>query len=735
MRCVLIFLLVTTAHAAEWPDLRTAPKSEAGVNDAALIVAVENYTHVGNVAGAEANARAWRTWLRARGTTQVKVLLDAEVEHGYDRDGRPTGVLARLDEMRERVKPGGTLWFVFIGHGAPNGDPDHPEGLLLASDVRGTPESIRSKGIPVDRDLLPRLKPRARGARSVGVLDACFSGKNTAGRELVPNLQPVFMVKSAAVPSGVTLLTAAARNQYAGPLPGGGRPAFSYLALGALRGWGDLDRDGAVSGAEARQFIEDALFELLRGRKQTPSGRGDLTAPLAKGREAGPKLDAFGPRPPGPVVPNPLDQRLAELRAAEDAAAAVDTSGMSDYEREMAKLAAARATRVRMEQEAENARLAKERAREEAIEREKQARARALAAHTVEVDRRWKAAQGLGASPAKGITAVDAFTAHYSTHPMGNPRAAEAAAFKARLEGEIESAAQAAHEAEVGRVWAMTKRAAKGGGPEGRKAVELFLKRYAAHARGNPKGSEAQDLLVRLGGGRGADLRWVRLRKGCFRMGSKKGESREKPVRRVCVKRFDLSKTEVTVGQYAACVKAGKCSAPDTGEYCNWEKAGHEDHPINCVDWGQAAAFARWAGGRLPSEAEWAYAARSGGKKWRYPWGNQKATCARAVMNDGGGYGCGKGRTWPVCSKPAGNTKQGLCDMAGNVWEWVADWYGPYGEAPTNGSARTNAAQLRVLRGGGWRDSARYLRAAIRRWNSPGSRNNFLGFRVARSAP
>ena len=103
-------------------------------------------------------------------------------------------------------------------------------------------------------------------------------------------------------------------------------------------------------------------------------------------------------------------------------------------------------------------------------------------------------------------------------------------------------------------------------------------------------------------------------------------------------------------------------------------------------------------------------------------------------MNDGG-KGCGTGGTLPVCSKKPGNSAQGVCDLAGNVWEWVADWYGPYREAPTDGSARVKAAQGRVLRGGGWFYSARFLRAASRDWALPGFRNDFLGFRLARSAP
>jgi len=196
-----------------------------------------------------------------------------------------------------------------------------------------------------------------------------------------------------------------------------------------------------------------------------------------------------------------------------------------------------------------------------------------------------------------------------------------------------------------------------------------------------------------------------------------------------------MTKTQVTVEQYKACVDAGACTAPDTGGYCNWGQSDRGKHPINCVDWHQAQAYAKWAGGRLPTEAEWEYAARSGGRDWKYPWGNENATCDRAVMDDGGN-GCGRGSTWPVCSKPKGNTTHGLCDMAGNVWEWVQDWYhDSYNGAPTDGSAwEKPTGSNRVRRGGSWGNFAWGVRAAYRYVGDPRVRHDVrVGFRLARS--
>ena len=226
---------------------------------------------------------------------------------------------------------------------------------------------------------------------------------------------------------------------------------------------------------------------------------------------------------------------------------------------------------------------------------------------------------------------------------------------------------------------------------------------------------------------------WVAISGGNFDMGSISGASNEKPVHRVTIRSFSMMKAEVTVGQYRACVREGKCTKPDTGGYCNWDKDGRSRHPVNCIDWNQARSFCRWAGGRLPSEAEWEYVARSAGRAWKYPWGKESATCLRSVMNHGG-WGCGMKRTWPVCSKTVGNTAQGLCDMAGNVWEWTEDcWHANYTEAPTDGSAWTrNCKSSRVSRGGSWGSSAASLRTADRHFASPRSRGSDLGLRCAR---
>ena len=280
--------------------------------------------------------------------------------------------------------------------------------------------------------------------------------------------------------------------------------------------------------------------------------------------------------------------------------------------------------------------------------------------------------------------------------------------------------------------------------PRGRCAVKVTRSGYvdftgsADVAGGATAAVDVSLHEVAAGGTAGtAGIEWIRIPGGTFEMGSTEGSSDEKPVHRVRVEGFELAKSEVTVAQYRACVRAGTCTEPGSGSSCNWGKSGRDDHPVNCVDWEQAVAFSRWAGGRLPSEAEWEYAARSGGRSQRYPWGDEQASCARAVMDDGGN-GCGQGGTWAVCSKARGLSAQGVCDLAGNVWEWVEDcWHGDYSGAPSDGRAWTSGCtgSDRVSRGGSWYDTARNLRAASRNGFSPGNRGDNLGFRPLRSIP
>jgi formylglycine-generating enzyme required for sulfatase activity len=208
--------------------------------------------------------------------------------------------------------------------------------------------------------------------------------------------------------------------------------------------------------------------------------------------------------------------------------------------------------------------------------------------------------------------------------------------------------------------------------------------------------------------------------------------SNEYPYHEVYLDAYFIDRTEVTADAYAACVSAGGCTLPGSGINSTYQEAGMEDHPVNYVDWYQAESFCAWAGKQLPTEAEWEKAARwTDGR--RYPWGNEVATCQYAVMS----FGCGAPNTWPVCSKsPSGDSHYEACDMAGNVWEWTANWYssGYYNQSPASNPEGPTSGSARVFRGGGFYNNHTEQRVSIRGSIDPSFEDGVaLGFRCARS--
>jgi formylglycine-generating enzyme required for sulfatase activity len=175
--------------------------------------------------------------------------------------------------------------------------------------------------------------------------------------------------------------------------------------------------------------------------------------------------------------------------------------------------------------------------------------------------------------------------------------------------------------------------------------------------------------------------------------------------------------------------------------YQTWtDSAGaNEAKPINCVDWFQAFAFCLWDGGRLPTEAEWEYAAAAGSENRLYPWGGQAPDKTLAVFNCN--YSDADHSCWvpSVGSTPAGKGKWGHQDLAGSVYEWNLDWYDSswYSQYTQSGSckncANTQSGSFRVIRGGDFYDAAANVRAASRNNDAPANRDFGLGLRCART--
>ena len=190
--------------------------------------------------------------------------------------------------------------------------------------------------------------------------------------------------------------------------------------------------------------------------------------------------------------------------------------------------------------------------------------------------------------------------------------------------------------------------------------------------------------------------------------------------RRTEIQAFGIDRTEVRVSEYRTCVEAGACRPPGSGGSCNWDAPGRDEHPVNCVDWDQAAAYCVWVGKRLPTEEEWEKAAR-GTDGRTYPWGNESASCDVAVMSVDGGAGCGASSTAPVGSREGGRSPYGLFDMAGNVLEWTV-------------TLHESGTGMRVLRGGSWLNGARSMRSSHREGATPTLRHEAIGFRCAQGA-
>jgi len=760
----LMWLVLAPEAAAQnqprWPDmLRTGTIQGGGGGDAAVIVGIEDYAFVSDVAGAVTNAKGWYLYLsKMRGVPGANIRLLSNA------DGSKERIEKHLREVAKEVKPDGTLWFVFIGHGAPSSD--GKDGILVGVDAQQSADSLYVRSL--SRDSVMKILAKGGQARTVVVLDTCFSGQTDSGEALAGDLQPMLPVSTKGLLKAKTFVfTAGTSRQFAGPLPGLNRPAFSYLLLGAFRGWADRDKNGAVTALEAREYTANTFKQLLVGRSQTPElWTKEPGSVLAQSRsfEAGPDLDAmvlgrstdsggggvddewnpegiagfvvaFESSPSGAVVMlngELLCQNTPCSKMVPKAGRFKVTMQKERYVKRLETLALRSGSKVSWSLEPNFGELTINSSPsglavhldEREIGKTPISKVKvATGEHTLvikdpcfkEIGSRLSLKRGesksvtLDATPrpsAINVTAVDG---------KGNDLIAEV-----WVDGDL-----------VGKTPGVFKTSLCA------KEVEVRMKGLNTY-RQTLTLRERQTTLLKARLARedvtkdGAPM--VKVPAGKFLMGSKSGDSDEKPQREVYLDGFWIDKYEVTVDLYARCVKAGKCTKPKTGKYYNWDVSGRGNHPINGVDWYQANAYCKWTGKKLPTEAMWEKAARgTDGRK--FPWGNQEASCKYAVMDDGG-KGCGRDSTWPVGSKPGGVSPYGAHDMAGNVWEWTSDWYGSsyYGNAPARNPRGPSSGSFRVVRGGRWYYVVpAYLRAANRYFYSPGGAYYDIGMRCARS--
>ena len=210
---------------------------------------------------------------------------------------------------------------------------------------------------------------------------------------------------------------------------------------------------------------------------------------------------------------------------------------------------------------------------------------------------------------------------------------------------------------------------------------------------------------------------------GEFTMGSDKAEGDEGPAHKVLLDAFWIDRYEVTNGQYMKFMEATHHQPP-----ASWgsPKLGDSEQPVVGVSWEDAAAYAKWAGKRLPTEAEWEKAARGAGVAL-YPWGDRwdekKANSAESAL----------GKTTGVRELPEGASPFGVFHMVGNAAEWVADWYVPdyYHKSPRENPKGPETGMWKVIRGGGWWCKSEHCEVTDRRQELPTTKTSSIGFRCA----
>ena len=255
--------------------------------DVALIVGIEKYAFVEKVPGAKQSALDWSDYLKQRGATTY-LLLDNEA----------TGE-RMLDAAKKVVADsaaGARVWLVFIGHGAPmppkvdaEGKLGEGESGLVGVDAQQDAKSLQNRSVSLPVLLAELSKGTQR--ETIAIIDACFSGKTARG-SLAPGLQPLIALRSTPKPR-VVQLSAGRSDEFAGPLPGYGRPAFSHLVLGGLKGWADQNTDGVVTSGEAVEYARGVLQRVLTDRSQTPELVGENVQLGQSLGEKGPTLDEF----------------------------------------------------------------------------------------------------------------------------------------------------------------------------------------------------------------------------------------------------------------------------------------------------------------------------------------------------------------------------------------------------------------------------------------------------------
>jgi formylglycine-generating enzyme required for sulfatase activity len=653
------------------PPVDTPPVSgQKSPKDYAVVIANSDYYSLNDVPYARRDADAFEQWLLStRGVPTLNLLRVNGATRGKLTDAVATAA--------KQVAAGGTLWVYYSGHGLGMrvGGAD-AEQVLVGVNAVASASEIGDAVVPVSK--LEAIASGSGAARVVFVLDACFNNKDASGAPVVRGSFAVPSPRSVGS-AKVTVWTASSEDETAQWYDEAQHGAFTYFAVGALSGWADgVDgaADGSVTLDEASLFVTRALARsgILGQSPQLASSTGSPMGAVASGKLASmpPALFASGAggAPSGGAGPVP---------------GAV--SGGFGFNGSLSAELASQVCDDDAKTKAEAAQLAR------AESASAKLRAEATAA--------WR-----GLEPQlDGCLKLD------------DRKACIAAAEQFIAAGKTASVT-VGESREVVKTSCGDRSRVVASRTVPVSVSEVGLAEAKLAALKAPKGASggADWVSPTLG-----VMKWIPA--GTFTMGSPDGvgDSVEHPAHSVrLTKGYYLMEHEVTQGEWKSVMGSNPSRFTACGPKC----------PVEQVSWDDAVAFAAAASRRdgvtyrLPTEAEWEYAARGGGAS-AYAGSDNVDAVAWYASNSGG-------KTNAVCGKQRNGF--GLCDMSGNVWEWTADWYGNYGGATVDPTGAASGS-YRVFRGGSWGSDPVDARVAVRIESDPGGRYDSLGLRLLRSVP
>ncbi len=722
----------------------------------AVVIGINDYQHprVPKLRYAVNDARAVERALLAQGFRRDRIVALVDAQATKSRIERLLG-----DELRQKVGPNDRALVFFAGHGMTDRlRSGEEEGYLIPAD--GDPGNLFSTAISMTA--LRQISDRLRAKHILYVVDACYSGYALFNRSIANELLEEMVKKPA-----IQILTAGRQGDQAQER--GGHGVFTDVFVRGLRGDAFSDR-GWLALEELGVWVKQRVYA-ESNRHQLPqfgnlSGEGQFVFM----RPGGAPGSATAPRPSEPPVATPprVTSPAPEVAAIPPSGVRIESSPLgaeiywdarpvgktpmtlppADPGRHQLVLVLPGYATVLEDVEVtagQPLRVAKK--------LEEQAGALEVttkpAGARIELD-----GVPVGTSPQKLARVRVGAHAVRATHPDHQAVEREVTIeFEqlARLDLELPpkpgrlviTSTPAGAEVWLGprklgqTVWT-------GEVPPGKHQIRVAKDGYEDRLFDVLLGpNEAKSLEARL---KKWDLgEMVLVPAGEFWMGSDEYDD-EKPRHRVHLDAFYMDKYAVTNAQFRAFLDARGYERQDLWSAEGWRWRTQQNatqpaywtdgtwnetrQPVVGVSWHEAQTFCRFAGKRLPTEAEWEKAARgTDGRK--YPWGDQW-DASRANSDESK-----LGKTTPVGSYPGGASPYGALDMAGNVWQWVADWYDKdyYKRSPERNPPGPDSGQVKVLRGGSWFNDAIYLRATSRHQNTPDSRNFSFGFRCSRGLP